>query len=165
MKDTDLRGALLNQLYEMRRNRGYMPKESDFTMEFPFSDVVRIAQQLEEHGLVQASFVRTLGGREPIMTECRISALGIDTVESGASPNLRINLAPQQNITITGSSNVIVGNNNQQTVTHSVQELVRVIDSSTATPEQKEEAKGLLKKFLEHPLLAATAGAAIGLLG
>lgn len=70
---------------------------------------------------------------------------------------------PSQTIHITGSNN-IVGNHNQQTVQNSVQELARVIDSSSATPEEKAKAKGLLKKFLEHPLLSAVAGGAMGLL-
>lgn len=69
-----------------------------------------------------------------------------------------------QTVNISGSSYVTVGNNNQISIQHSVQELVKVIESSNATPEQKAEAKGLLRQFLEHPLLASIAGAAIGLL-
>ncbi|PIG09612.1 hypothetical protein [Comamonas sp. 26] len=164
MKDTDLRGELLNVLYENRRDEDFVPSSGNFSFPFSDDDILSIAMQLNEHGLVNAKATHYLGSKTA-MHYCHISALGIDTVESGSSPNLRINLVPQQNITISGSSNVIVGNNNKQSVNHSVQELARVIDSSTATPEQKEEAKGLLKKFLEHPLLTAVASGAVGLLG
>lgn len=66
-----------------------------------------------------------------------------------------------QNINITGSSNVVIGDNNQLTIQHSVQELVKIIDSSKGTEEEKAEAKGLLAQFLRHPLIATVAAAAL----
>ena len=82
-----------------------------------------------------------------------------------AATRVQVEFVRHQTINITGSSNVVVGNNNNQTVTQTVRELLAVIESASASPEQKNEAKSLLRKFLEHPLLAAVAGGAIGLLG
>ncbi|HEP0498184.1 TPA: hypothetical protein QIU23_001584 [Enterobacter kobei] len=45
----------------------------------------------------------------------------------------------------------------------SIETLNNLINSSQATTEQKEEAKGLLRKLAEHPLITAIAGGAIGL--
>ncbi|VVT49233.1 hypothetical protein UYSO10_2721 [Kosakonia radicincitans] len=39
-----------------------------------------------------------------------------------------------------------------------------MINSSQGTPQQKEEAKGLLRKLAEHPLVTAIAGGVIGLM-
>ena len=36
-----------------------------------------------------------------------------------------------------------------------------MIDQADATPAEKEEAKGIVRKVMEHPLTAAAFGAAI----
>ena len=94
----------------------------------------------------------------------KINAFGIDVVEREATPDIKVEFVKNQTINITGSTNVVVGNNNAQTVTETARDLISIIESADATTEQKSEAKGLLRKFLEHPLLAAVAGGAIGLL-
>ena len=162
MTDIQLRGVVLGKLYEQRSDHNYKPEPGDFIPTLMQTELIRICEQLHQHGLVDAEIIPMLSG-EKIMPLCRISARGVDVVETGASPDLRIDFMPSQTIHITGSNN-IVGNHNQQTVQNSVQELAKVIDSSSATPEEKAEAKGLLKKFLEHPLLSAVAGGAMGLL-
>lgn len=164
MTDIQLRGLVLQHLYSKRSDHNYLPQAGDFNPPLLDNDLIRICDQLQQHELVDAKIVPMLKGHR-ILVACRISARGVDVVETGASPDLRIDLMTHQTISISGSSNVIVGNYNQQTIQHSVQELVKVIDSSNASPEEKAEAKGMLRKFLEHPLLASAAGAAIGLLG
>lgn len=163
MTDIQLRGKVLQHLYEKRGDHNYQPKAERFVPPLSEPDLIRICDQLQQHALVDAKIIPMIGGHRH-MAMCRISARGVDVVETGISPDLRIDLMTNQTVNITGSSNVIVGNNNQQTIQHSVQELVRVIESSNATPEQKAEAKGLLRHFLEHPLLSSVAAAAIGLL-
>lgn len=163
MTDIQLRGIVLQHLYERRSDHNYEPKSNLFTPPIGENDLIRICDQLQQHKLVDANIIAMMGGHRA-MVMCRISARGVDVVETGSSPDLRIDLMSSQTINITGSSNVIVGNHNQQTVHNSVQELIRVIESSSASSQQKEQAKGLLKQFLEHPLLASVAGAAIGLL-
>ncbi|WP_148279950.1 hypothetical protein [Acidovorax sp. KKS102] len=163
MTDIQLRGLVLQHLYSKRGDHNYLPKGGDFNPPLQESDLIRICDQLLQHGLVNAKISELLrGGR--LLLVCNISARGVDVVETGISPDLRIDLMTNQTVNISGSSYVTVGNNNQISIQHSVQELVKVIESSNATPEQKAEAKGLLRQFLEHPLLASIAGAAIGLL-
>ena len=93
----------------------------------------------------------------------KINAFGIDVIEGDAQPDLKVEFVQNKTINISGSSNVIVGDSN--VATQSVRDLINAIDSSSATPEQKAEAKSLLRSFLEHPLVAAVAGGAVGLLG
>jgi hypothetical protein len=94
----------------------------------------------------------------------KINAFGIDVVEREATPDIKVEFVQNHTVNITGSTNIIVGNQNVQAVNQIVHDLVSIIDSTTAPPEQKKEAKSLLRKFLEHPLLVAVAGSAIGLL-
>ena len=68
----------------------------------------------------------------------------------------------QNNVTITGSSGVIVGDNNSQTITHHIIELAKAIETSQAPAAQKDEAKGLLRALAGHPLVTSIAGGAVG---
>lgn len=162
MTDIQLRGVILRKLYEQRGDHNYQLDAGDFTPKITKKELIRICEQLLQHRLVDAKIIPMLSG-EMLMPVCKISARGVDVVETGTSPDLTIDLMSSQQINITGSHNII-GNNNQQTVQNSVQELVSVINSSIATPEEKAEAKGLLKKFLEHPLLSSVVGGAMNLL-
>lgn len=58
--------------------------------------------------------------------------------------------------------NLQIGDHNQITVTQHITELERAIEKSNGTPEQKEEAKGMLQRLSEHPLLVSIAGGVIG---
>ncbi|WHP32823.1 hypothetical protein QMG90_07960 [Trabulsiella odontotermitis] len=66
-----------------------------------------------------------------------------------------------QHINIHGG-NVQIGNHNRQEITNSLETIFNIISNSNGTAEQKEEAKGLLRKFAEHPLVTSLAGGAIG---
>ncbi|MCI0557985.1 MAG: hypothetical protein MN733_05780 [Nitrososphaera sp.] len=71
----------------------------------------------------------------------------------------------RQTITISNSPGIQIGDGNTQAIHSSISLLVSAIEQSDATSAQKEEAKSLLRAFLEHPLVVAIAGGAIGLLG
>ncbi|EAO3107320.1 hypothetical protein E3I62_15400 [Salmonella enterica] len=94
-----------------------------------------------------------------------------DTSIGGFGPHFQLNVGPKkvqpsvssQQINIHGG-NVQIGDHNRQEITNSIETLNNLINSSQGTPQQKEEAKGLLRKLAEHPLLTAIAGGAIGLL-
>jgi len=140
-----------------------MLRREEFDLALSDVDLSRVCAQLKEHRLIDAIMPNIMGSFAPVVA-AKITARGVDVVETGLSPDLTIDLMANQTINITGSNN-IVGNNNQQSILNSVQELVHVIERSDSSPEEKAEATSLLKRFLEHPLLTALAGGAIGLLG
>ena len=51
--------------------------------------------------------------------------------------------------------NLQIGDHNQITVTQHITEIQRAIEKSNGTPEQKEEAKGVLQRLSENPDLNA----------
>lgn len=61
---------------------------------------------------------------------------------------------PVQNITINQAGNVQVGNNNTINIQNTFSEIIRKIENSGASLERKEEAKGLIKKLINHPIIA-----------
>ncbi len=67
-------------------------------------------------------------------------------------------------ITINNSQGFQIGDHNVQTIIEGFKNLVTRIDESNASREEKEEAKGKLSAFLEHPLtVSVLGGAAAGL--
>lgn len=163
MKDSEIRGLILRYYYDRRREGWSLPKAADLGSGLTLSDedVLHVADQLAEHGFLEW---RKQGSHGKIRTGIgKINAFGIDVVEGGVQSELKVEFVQNKTINITGSQNIVVGDNNH--VSQSVRDLVGLIDQSTGSPEQKQEAKGLLRKFLEHPLVSSVAGGAIGLLG
>lgn len=64
-------------------------------------------------------------------------------------------------INIHGSTGIQIGDHNVQHLEAGLKELLSVIDKSEGEPAAKEEAKGRLKGFLEHPLTASAVGAGL----
>ena len=62
--------------------------------------------------------------------------------------------AAVQNITINQAGNVQVGNNNTINIQNAFSEIIQKIENSDTSAEQKEEAKGLIKKLINNPIIA-----------
>lgn len=73
------------------------------------------------------------------------------------SKNYKSSEPVQQNITINQErgGNVQVGNHNSINIENTFHEIIREIESSNATEEQKAEAKGLIQKLIDHPVISA----------
>lgn len=163
MKDTELRGIVLQCYYEKRREPMFTPQEEDFQEKISLEDICAVSGQLGEHGLITWKAIKSFGGVSFGLG--KITALGIDVVEGDVTPDIKVEFVQNKSINITGSSNVIVGDHNKQNISHHITEIARAIEAGQATPEQKAEAKGLLRTFVEHPLVTSVAGGAISLLG
>jgi hypothetical protein len=64
-----------------------------------------------------------------------------------------------ESLTISHSPNIQIGNGNIQEINMSVQTLIDAIDKSNGKPEEKAEAKSILKTALTSPVVAALIGA------
>jgi len=171
MKDTELRGLILQYFYDRRRkDRLPAPKPADLDVDVDVDDqdILQVCDQLREYNLLKWTASKStdydsLG--EISFGFGKINAFGIDVVEGEATPEIKVEFVQHNNntVTITGSTGVnnIIGSNNTLTLP----ELVKAVESADATPQEKEEAKTLLREFLEHPLVSAIAGGAAGLLG
>ncbi|MHB8253856.1 MAG: hypothetical protein ACYDEV_09190 [Acidiferrobacter sp.] len=149
--DYERRWELLKKLYDLRKEQGLVSIGCNASQDRETKEDIRIATQLAEAGLISFKMVnRHIGGH------ATITAQGVDVVEGHAKPDIAIN--------ISGSSHFQIGDHNSQTIHASVQALVETINTANADPSEKAEAKSLLRQFLEHPLVCAVAGGAVGLL-
>jgi hypothetical protein len=156
MKDTELRGLLLQKFYEHRRERQYVPNVAELGGGLSAQDLYSICDQLDDNNLIHwKPFLSVLGVSGGWG---RITARGVDVIEGTVEPPITIVLNHAPNISVSSSSNVQIGDGNSQSLTMEIEKLVSAIDHSTANEEQKKEAKSRLKSFLEHPLVCSIAG-------
>ncbi len=164
MKDIELRGAILEKLYQKRKDPSFRAVAS--TMLIPGltdEEFSRICEHLREYKLIDVLEWHEVDNTT-YMQFVKISARGIDVIESEIPPDIGIEIMRNQNINISGSQNVVIGNNNSQEIKNHIIELAQAIQASDASERDKEEAKGLLSRFIEHPLVTSIIGSAVGLI-
>lgn len=72
------------------------------------------------------------------------------------------NMATSTNTFHIHGGQVQIGDHNTQNIVNALRELQQRIDSGDGTPEQKQEAKGLLTAFIAHPLVTSVLGGLAG---
>jgi hypothetical protein len=160
MMDSELRGIVLKRFYDRRIENSdslIVLTEADFQGRFSFQELQRTCQQLDEKQLID-KWRPNMRGVGPQVGVGRITAYGIDVVEGTAKPPLSVTLDQSSHISVTSSQNVQIGNHNVQQFKGYIEQIIHAIDNYPSDEKQKAEAKSLLKKFLEHPLVTAIAG-------
>jgi hypothetical protein len=156
MTDNDLRGEVLDVFYKARTKVEYLELSalaSHVTTQ-P-SDVARICDQLAEAGLIKWKPLRDARGVVAGMG--KITGKGVDVIEGTATPPISITIH-DRSVNISGSSGVIVGNGNSQTVVGDIGKLFTAIDHSNVSEGEKHEAKTMLQKLANNPTLWAILG-------
>jgi len=153
VSDTELRGVVLRRYYDRRRDGKISFRQTDFP-DIPVAEIHRISKQLSEHALIEWKGIPETG--TVLKAIGSITAFGVDVIEGTETPPLSITF-DQWQITVIGSHNQI-GDGNIQDVKISLEKLIAAINGSTASDGEKDEAKGRLKRFLEHPLVTSIAG-------
>lgn len=109
-------------------------------------------------------------GKEELkyINQCTFFNKGI----AGYGPHYQLKVKPvpskdsytlkHQTINVGSNSNVQIGDHNRMEFRENIQNMINTIEKSSASAAEKEEAKGLLKKFLEHPLVTTIAGSVAG---
>ena len=159
MKDNEIRGLVLQKYYDRRRDGEFQWSKEELlnfleVASFDHVDLFRACDQLAEHGLIDWHPIHVRG--QTIAGAGKITAFGVDVIEGSVKPPISITL--DHSISVHGSSNVQIGSHNTQDFSIQIGKIVSAIDQSSVSEAQKAEAKSLLKKFLDHPLVASIAG-------
>lgn len=159
MKDKELRGIVLSRFYELRREGTKQVGEMGFEMlpnfaDLDVSEILRICDQLGKQDLIEWKSLpgpngQSMGGFG------QISPFGVDVVEGNTPAPIAITFMDnRQNLSIVNSQNVQVGNANVQDVNMRIGDnLMAAIDAAKGTGGEKREAKSLLQKALDNPLV------------
>jgi len=150
LKDSELRGAVLNALYEVRHSKEW-PAVPDDIPPLPAVDhntLRNIFKQLSEQGLID--FKAHSG--TPAFGRARIKSFGVDVIEGNTAPPIAISI--DNSVSVHGSQNVQIGGQaNVQNIKMDVEKMITLVDSSDASVHEKAEAKSLLKQISENPLV------------
>ena len=151
MTDDELRGLLLEKYYQRRKERliGLVP--SDFDGKLNEHDILNIAGQLADHGLIHWRPNLGHGGIGGGMGT--ITAAGVDVVESKTPAPVDIRWSQDRGRQKTAPSRVIPAIETRQTVGVAIERLAQAIEDSGASAANKRAATLLLRAFQEHPLL------------
>jgi hypothetical protein len=172
MTDADLRGRVLKLLAEHRDEELTFAIGNDgfpIPSEIEPRDWLRACEQLAEKSLIHwVPMHHNRDGRQHLFAgDAKINAAGIDVVEGISTPPIAVHIDQSQNIAVHASQGVqIAGANShqQQTISDALQQLIRDVDASSVAPEDKQDAKGRLKSFLESKALVAVLGPAASVL-
>jgi hypothetical protein len=160
MDDSQIRGLIIKSLYSIRSEGRVVLTPERLALPISSENLLRVANQLLQHGLIEGKFVvnHGLSKGEFLHAMGKLTAEGVDVAEGITFEKLRIEFMTTIN-NISGSSNVVVGNSNQQNIGNSFTEITQLINTSNFSVAEKEEAKSRLKSFLEHPVAGAVLGA------
>ncbi len=151
MKDTELRGLLLQAFYERRQAQSIESPTADWIDgKASCDEIYRICKQLGDHSLIK--WDRFIGGGGVGI----ITVIGVDVIEGERTPGIAVQLVQHitTNNNVSHSSNVIVGNNNSQTVVNAFEEILRAIESSSSDTASKAKSKSLLAQLAGSPVIA-----------
>ncbi len=108
--------------------------------------------KVESHTILEVQYSAQFQGIPP----CYNLKIRKDTSLLNAMPTAG------SNIHITGSQGIQIGDHNTQNIISAFERIVSNIEEANVSEQDKQEAKGRLKAFLSHPLVAAILGAAAG---
>jgi hypothetical protein len=155
MQERDLRGLLLEKYYIRRKERliGLVP--TDFDSKLNEREILNIAGQLADHGLIHWRPNSGHGGIGGGMGT--ITAAGVAVVEGRTSAPIEIHLSQDRVRPAPASSGAMPAGETIQSVAIAIDRLAQAIDASDASDADKRAAAALLRAFQEHPLLRTMA--------
>jgi hypothetical protein len=179
MTDSQMRSLMLRFLYDTRKKpsslrlRWFVPaNREDLPAGMDQPECERICQQLADYDLInwEDHNVHSHGLRGDV----RINALGVDVIEGNREAPISLvhidQSSPAQQShhrsvsASQGDQSAEDKSNEKQAITNAFEEIVNVVDKSSAFPSEKSEAKSLLLKLLESKAVSSGLGTDSGYL-
>jgi hypothetical protein len=167
MKDSVVRGRLLQLLYE-RRTEGSTPFghiEQAIPPPGGISrrDWLRAVAQLSEYGLIDWTTLEDKSGMGLLSGFAKINEFGVQVVEAGVAPPIQISISigasrrtaiPQQE-----RAPIATSTPQQQKIMDALEKVITAINRANVSEQEKNEAKSLLRKLLSSKAAAKVLGA------
>jgi hypothetical protein len=165
MKDSVVRGCLLQLLYE-RRSEGSIPfGHAEQAVRPPAGisrrDWLRAVAQLSEYRLIDWTPLKDQSGMGLLSGFAKINDFGVKVLEGGVASPIQIAIdksrrtkVPQQE-----QAPITTTTPQQQKVTDALEKAIIAIDQADVSEQEKNEAKSLLRKLLSTKAAAKVLGA------
>jgi hypothetical protein len=165
MKDSVVRGRLLQLLYE-RRSEGAIPFGHAKQAVPPPGGISRrdwlhAVAQLSENGLIDWNPLEDKSGMGLLSGFAKINDFGVKVLEAGVAPPIRISIDESRRTTVRREQQAQISPSppQQRAITEAVEKVITAINQADVSKEEKNEAKSLLRKLLRSKAAASVLGA------
>src|SRR5881397_3878835 len=162
MKDSVVRGCLLQLLYE-RRSEGFIPfGQAEQAVPPPGGinrrDWLRALAQLSEYHLIDWTPLEDQSGMGLLSGFAKINDFGVKVLEAGVASPISISIDKSRRTTVPRrqQTSTAPSTPQQQAITEAVEKVITAINQADVSEQEKNEAKLLLRK-----LLGSKAGASV----
>jgi len=165
MKDSVVRGCLLQLLYE-RRSEGSIPfGQADQAVSPPAGisprDWLRAVAQLSEYRLIDWTPLQDKSGMGLLSGFAKINDFGVKVLEAGVASPIRISIDESRRTAAPRQEQAPIATNTpqQQAITEALEKVITAINQTDLAEKEKNEAKSLLRKLLRSKAAAKVLGA------
>ena len=165
MKDSVVRGRLLQLLYE-RRSEDSIPVGGRLEQAvappggISHRDWLRAVAQLSEYGLIDWSPLEDKSGMGLLSGFAKINDFGVKVLETGVAPPIEIYIDESRRTTARQKQAPIAASTPQQErITGALEKVITAINKADASEQEKNESKLLLRKLLSSKAAAKVLGA------
>ena len=165
MKDSVVRGRLLQLLYE-RRNEGSIPfGRLEEAVPPPggisHRDWLRAVAQLSEYGLIDWTPLEDKSGMGQLSGFAKINDFGVKVLEAGVAPPIQISIDERRRTTVPRREQAPIAKSTpqQQMMTDALEKVIAAINQADVSKQEKNESKSLLRKLLSSKAAAKVLGA------
>ena len=165
MKDSVVRGCLLQLLYE-RRSEGSIPfGHAEQAVPPPEGinrrDWLRAVAQLSQYRLIDWTPFEDQTGMGLLSGFAKISDLGVKVLEAGVASPIPISIDESRRTTIPRKqpAPIAASTPQQQMIAEALEKVITAINQADVSEQEKNEAKSLLRKLLDSKAAASVLGA------
>src|SRR6266436_6961310 len=165
MKDSVVRGCLLQFLYE-RRREGFIPfGHAEQAVPPPAGisrrDWLRAVAQLSEYRLIDWTPLKDQSGMGLLSGFAKINDFGVKVLEGGVASPVSISIDESRRTTVRRQQPAPIGASTpqQQVITEALEKVITAINQADVSEREKNEAKSLLRKLLGNKAAASVLGA------
>jgi hypothetical protein len=154
MKDSVVRGCLLQLLYE-RRSEGAIPfGHAEQAVPPPGGinrrDWLRAVAQLSEYGLIDWIPRKDQSGMGLLSGFAKISDFGVKVLEAGVESPIQISIGESRRTSVRRHQRAPIGASTpqQEALMEAVEKVITAINQADVSEEEKAEARSLLRKLV-----------------
>jgi hypothetical protein len=164
MKDSVVRGRLLQLLYE-RRSEGSIPFgriEQGVPPPGGIShrDWLRAVAQFSEYGLIDWSPLEDKSGMGLLSGFAKINDFGVKIIEGGVEPPIQIAIDKSRRTGVPRRKQVptVTSTPQQERITDALEKVITAINQADLSKQERNESKSLLRKLLSSKAAAKVLG-------
>jgi hypothetical protein len=154
MKDSVVRGCLLQLLYE-RRSEGSIPfGQGEQAVPPPGGisrrDWLRAVAQLSEYGLIDWTPLEDKSGMGQLSGFAKINDFGVEVLEAGVASPIQISIDERRRTSVPRREQapIATSTQHQQMITDALEKVITAINQGDVSEQEKNEAKTLLRRLL-----------------